>query len=135
VLRRLAHPEEAPHGQIRVLVSTVRSLIQPVAPRLGGLEPGQLEGGAAHDFEKRVKRLSVLAYERVDRVEKRGESAGRDGIVDDFPPTAGPPLPVEFWGEEGTEIRPFGVADQRSLPDAKSTDLFAPPCRELLSTD
>ncbi|MCC5697193.1 hypothetical protein LH612_28970, partial [Klebsiella pneumoniae] len=135
VLRRLAHPEESPHGQIRVLVTTVRSLIQPVAPGLGELEPVQLEVGDEHDFEELVQRLSGLAYERVDMVEKRGEFAVRGGIVDVFPPTAEHPLRVEFWGDEVTEIRPFGVADQRSLPDAKSTDLFAPPCRELLITD
>ncbi len=138
VLRRLAHPEEHPDGPIRVLVTTVRSLIQPIAPGLGQLRPVQLEVGEEHDFDELVRRLGDLAYERVDMVEKRGEFAVRGGIVDVFPPTEEHPLRVEFWGDEATEIRPFSVADQRSLADgdggAGDARLFATPCRELLLT-
>ncbi|MDA3648050.1 transcription-repair coupling factor [Saccharopolyspora indica] len=135
VLRRLAHPEEHAHGQVQVLVTTVRSLIQPIAPGLGELRPVRLSVGVEHDFEELVERLAALAYDRVDMVEKRGEFAVRGGIVDVFPPTEEHPLRVEFWGDEVTEIRPFAVADQRSLADAQDTELFAPACRELLISD
>ena len=135
VLRRLAHPEEHPCGQIRVLVTTVRSLIQPIAPGLGELRPVRLSVGVEVDFQETVEHLSALAYDRVDMVEKRGEFAVRGGIVDVFPPTEEHPLRVEFWGDEVTEIRPFAVADQRSLPEATDTDLTAPACRELLITE
>ncbi|RRO15489.1 transcription-repair coupling factor [Saccharopolyspora rhizosphaerae] len=135
VLRRLAHPEEHPCGRIRVLVTTVRSLIQPIAPDLGELRPVRLSVGDEVDFQETVERLAGLAYERVDMVEKRGEFAVRGGIVDVFPPTEEHPLRVEFWGDEVTEIRPFSVADQRSLPEATDTDLAAPACRELLITE
>ncbi|MCX2732099.1 transcription-repair coupling factor [Saccharopolyspora sp. NFXS83] len=134
VLRRLAHPEEHVEGPVRVLVTTVRSLIQPIAPGLGELAPVRLALGDEHDFEQLVERLAGLAYGRVDMVEKRGEFAVRGGIVDVFPPTVEHPLRVEFWGDEVTEIRPFSVADQRSLPDAPDTLLYAPACRELLIT-
>ncbi|RCW39961.1 transcription-repair coupling factor [Halopolyspora algeriensis] len=137
VLRRLAHPEEDARGPIRVLITTVRSLIQPIAPGLGELRPVRLRLGTEHDFEELVGRLAGLAYERVDMVEKRGEFAVRGGIVDVFPPTEEHPLRVEFWGDEVTEIRPFSVADQRSLSDGsgeEAAELFAPPCRELLIT-
>lgn len=133
VLRRLAHPEEHPRGSVRVLVTTVRSLIQPIAPGLGELSPVQLRPGEEHDFEEVVQRLAGLAYSRVDMVEKRGEFAVRGGIVDVFPPTEEHPLRVEFWGDEVTEIRSFAVADQRSL-EGVSAELFAPACRELLIT-
>ncbi|TWF92675.1 transcription-repair coupling factor [Saccharopolyspora dendranthemae] len=135
VLRRLAHPEEHPCGQIRVLVTTVRSLIQPIAPGLGELRPVRLSVGVEVDFQETVEHLSALAYDRVDMVEKRGEFAVRGGIVDVFTPTEEHPLRVEFWGDEVTEIRPFAVADQRSLPEATDTDLTAPACRELLITE
>ncbi|MDR7302673.1 transcription-repair coupling factor [Haloactinomyces albus] len=138
VLRRLAHPEEDARGPIRVLITTVRSLIQPIAPGLGELPPVRLRVGAEHDFEELVQRLAGLAYERVDMVEKRGEFAVRGGIIDVFPPTEEHPLRVEFWGDEATEIRPFSVGDQRSLSEDSGTEddveLFAPPCRELLIT-
>ena len=135
VLRRLAHPELHARGQVRVLVTTVRSLIQPVAPGLGELAPVQLGVGQEHDFEDLLQRLADLAYQRVDMVEKRGEFAVRGGIVDVFPPTEEHPLRLEFWGDEAAEIRPFSVGDQRSLPEAENAELFAPACRELLLTD
>jgi transcription-repair coupling factor (superfamily II helicase) len=134
VLRRLAHPEEHPAGPLRVLVTTVRSLIQPLAPGLGELAPVHLAVGAEHDFEQVVARLAELAYARVDMVEKRGEFAVRGGILDLFPPTAEHPVRVEFWGDEVAEIRAFAVADQRSLP-GEITDVVATPCRELLLTE
>jgi transcription-repair coupling factor (superfamily II helicase) len=132
VLRRLAHPEES--SPLRVVVATVRSVIQPMAPGLGELAPVHLEVGVEHDFGELVERLAEVAYARVDMVEKRGEFAVRGGILDVFPPTAEHPLRVEFWGDEVSEIRPFSVADQRSLP-TEVHDFVAPPCRELLLTE
>jgi transcription-repair coupling factor (superfamily II helicase) len=134
VLRRLAHPEEHPSGRLRILVTTVRSLIQPLAPGLGELTPVDLRVGSEHDFEQAVERLVELAYARVDMVEKRGEFAVRGGILDLFPPTAEHPVRVEFWGDEVSEIRPFSVADQRSLP-GEIASVVATPCRELLLTE
>jgi transcription-repair coupling factor (superfamily II helicase) len=132
VLRRLA-TGDAP----KVVVATVRSLIQPMAPGLGTLEPIRLAVGVEQDFDQLVDRLVGLAYTRVDMVEKRGEFAVRGGILDLFVPTAEHPVRVEFWGDEVTEIRQFSVADQRSLggESAEITELTAPPCRELLLTD
>ena len=132
VLRRLAHPEE--HGALRVVVTTVRSLIQPLAPGLGELAPIELRVGEEQDFEHVVARLAEIAYARVDMVEKRGEFAVRGGILDVFPPIAEHPVRVEFWGDEVSEIRAFSVADQRSLP-GEITEVTAPPCRELLLTE
>ena len=48
-------------------------------------------------------------------VEKRGEFAVRGGIARRLPPTADHPVRVEFFGDEITDIRTFGVIDQRSL--------------------
>ncbi|AOS61577.1 transcription-repair coupling factor [Actinoalloteichus hymeniacidonis] len=134
VLRRLAHPKESGLGPLRVVVTTVRSLIQPLAPGLGEVAPVHLRVGEEHDFAEQAQRLANLAYSRVDMVEKRGEFAVRGGILDVFPPTCEHPLRVEFWGDEVSEIRAFSVADQRSLPEPVA-ELLAPPCRELLITD
>ena len=73
-----------------------------------------------------------LAYTRVDMVEKRGEIAVRGGMLDLFPPTADHPVRVEFFGDEITDIRTFGVIDQRSLSAIET--VTAPPCREILLT-
>ena len=66
ILRRLAHPEE--QGPLKVVVATVRSLIQPMAPGLGELAPVHLKTGGEHDFEQVHIRLADHAYARVDMV-------------------------------------------------------------------
>ncbi|MFE9652927.1 transcription-repair coupling factor [Micromonospora sp. NPDC006431] len=136
VLRRLAHPESADaHGRtgpLRVVVSPVRSLLQPQLKGLGDLEPVQLTAGDEADLEEVARRLTDMAYARVDLVTKRGEFAVRGGILDVFPPTDEHPSRVEFWGDEVEEIRTFAVADQRTIEQVPQ--LWAPPCRELLLT-
>ncbi|MCB0931827.1 MAG: transcription-repair coupling factor [Mycobacterium sp.] len=135
LLRRLAHPDDARLGPpIRVLVTTVRSLLQPMAADLAEIEPVTLAVGAECDFDALLARLVELAYSRVDMVARRGEFAVRGGILDLFPPTAEHPVRVEFWGDEITEMRMFSVADQRSIPELDVDAVVAVPCRELLLT-
>ncbi len=134
VLRRLAHPGDAPGtGPLSVVVAPVRSVLQPQVRGLADLEPVELAVGQEHELDDVVRRLAAAAYHRVDLVEKRGEFAVRGGIVDVFPPTEEHPSRVEFFGDEVDEIRTFSVADQRTLEKAER--LWAPPCRELLLTD
>src|SRR6195952_918719 len=146
VLRRLNNPDDRRFGTpLRVVVTTARSLLQPMAPDLADIEPviltvGQESGfdaGAAPaaTFDDVLARLVDLAYSRVDMVGKRGEFAVRGGILDVFPPTAEHPVRAEFWGDEVTELRMFSVADQRSIPEVELDTVVAVPCRELLLTD
>ncbi|MQY25096.1 transcription-repair coupling factor [Nocardia aurantia] len=135
VLRRLAHPEDPVFREpLRVVVTTVRSLMQPMAAGLGDIEPIVLRRGAEFDFDELIERLVEFAYERVDMVGKRGEFAVRGGILDLFPPTADHPVRVEFLGDEVGELRVFSVADQRSLIEVPVEGVVAQPCRELLLT-
>ena len=136
VLRRLAHPDDERLGPpLRVVVTTVRSLVQPMAPDVADIEPVTLTLGEEADFDAVIHRLVELAYTRVDMVGKRGEFAVRGGILDVFPPTAEHPVRIEFWGDEISEMRMFAVADQRSIPDIDVETVIAVPCRELLLTD
>ncbi|HEU5033307.1 MAG TPA: transcription-repair coupling factor [Mycobacteriales bacterium] len=136
VLRRLRHPDptDPATGRVQVVVAPVRSVLQPQVPDLGDLVPVALHPGDEADFDEVVRRLTDIAYSRVDMVERRGEFAVRGGILDVFPPTEEHPLRVEFWGDTVEEVRWFKVADQRSLEVAEH-GLWAPPCRELLLTD
>ena len=129
VLRRLAHPGGR---ELSVVVAPVRSVLQPQLKGLGDLEPVELVTGGEAELEDVARRLSDMAYARVDLVTKRGEFAVRGGILDVFPPTDEHPSRVEFWGDEIEEIRTFAVADQRTIEPVER--LWAPPCRELLLT-
>jgi transcription-repair coupling factor (superfamily II helicase) len=135
VLRRLAHPAGPgePNGPLAVVVTAVRSLLQPIVSGLGDLEPVTLHVGQASELDDLLVRLVEIGYSRVDLVGSRGEVAVRGGIVDVFPPTEEHPLRVEFFGDTIEEIRYFKVADQRSIGPAEH-GLWAPPCRELLLT-
>ncbi len=146
MLRRLAHPDDARLGPpLQVVVTAVRSLLQPMTPQLGLEEPITLavgddtsaDGGGGYQggFEGVVARLVELAYTRVDMVGRRGEFAVRGGILDIFAPVAEHPVRVEFWGDEIAEMRMFSVADQRSIPEISVDTLVAVACRELLLTD
>ncbi len=136
VLRRLAFPDDDRLGApLKVLVTTVRSLLQPMAPGLAGIEPVTLTVGTEAEFEDVIARLVDLAYTRVDMVGKRGEFAVRGGILDIFPPTAEHPVRVEFWGDEVSEMRMFSVADQRSIPELDVHTVTAVACREFLLTE
>ncbi len=136
LLRRLAHPDDTRLGPpLQVVVTAVRSLLQPMASGLGQLEPLTLTVGDEVVFEDVIARLAELSYTRVDMVGRRGEFAVRGGILDIFAPTAEHPVRVEFWGDEVSEMRMFSVADQRSIPEIGIDTVFAVACRELLLTD
>jgi len=136
VLRRLAHPAGPgePNGPLTVVVTPVRSLLQPIVSGLGDLEPVTLRVGQACELDDLLTRLVEIGYSRADMVGSRGEIAVRGGIVDVFPSTEEHPLRIEFFGDTIEEIRYFKVADQRSIGPAER-GLWAPPCRELLLTD
>ena len=136
LLRRLAHPDDERLGPpLRVVVTTTRSLLQPMAPDIADIEPVTLTLGGEAEFDAVIARLVDLAYARVDMVGKRGEFAVRGGILDVFPPTAEHPVRIEFWGDEVSEMRMFSVADQRSIPEIAVDFVVAVPCREVLLTD
>ncbi|MFC7755811.1 transcription-repair coupling factor [Tsukamurella soli] len=135
VLRRLAHPDDTSYGPpLQVVVATVRSLVQPMAPGLGDAPTVTLAEGLELDFEELVETLVELAYTRVDMVGKRGEFAVRGGILDVFPTTTDHPVRVEFFGDEIAELRAFSVADQRSQPEVEMPVVHVHACREILLT-
>ena len=90
---------------------------RPTALRLAvGDEPG-IDGLAEH--------LALAGYERVDRVEERGQFAVRGGLVDVFPSTGREPLRVELFGDEIEQIRAFSPFTQRALHAAESAVVYA----------
>ncbi|KAA9105697.1 transcription-repair coupling factor [Microbacterium rhizomatis] len=132
VLRAIA----ASDGTVPMVVTaSVRAALQPLAAGLIDLAPVSLTvGGRGHDLGAVIERLVELAYHRVDMVSRRGEFAVRGGILDVFPPIADHPYRIEFFGDEVEQIRPFSVADQRSLPE-EVANVLLDASRELLLTE
>src|SRR5439155_6984543 len=62
-----------------------------------------------------AEHLASAGYDRVERVEERGQFAVRGGIVDVFPSTGREPLRVELFGDEIEQVRAFSPFTQRAL--------------------
>ncbi|HEX5449724.1 MAG TPA: transcription-repair coupling factor [Gaiellaceae bacterium] len=90
----------------------VRPLALTVAK---GDEPG-LDALAEH--------LADAGYERVERVEERGQFAVRGGLVDVFPTTGREPLRIELFGDTIEQIRAFSPFTQRALREVESATIF-----------
>jgi transcription-repair coupling factor (superfamily II helicase) len=69
--------------------------------------------------------FALAGYERVDRVEERGQFAVRGGIVDVFPTTGREPLRVELFGDEIESIRAFSPFTQRALHAVETAVVYA----------
>jgi transcription-repair coupling factor (superfamily II helicase) len=134
VIRRLVHAKKDRQTEIKVLVASVRAVLQPLIKSIADTEPVAIKRGDEIEISALAKNLFNIGYNKVDLVERRGEFAVRGGLVDVFPSSEEHPIRVEFFGDEIEEIRYFAVIDQRSLGEAEN-GLFAPPCRELLITD
>ena len=66
--------------------------------------------------------LALAGYERVERVEERGQFAVRGGLVDVFPTTGREPLRIELFGDEIEAIRAFSPFTQRALHAGRGRD-------------
>ena len=120
--------------ELRVVVTSVRGLIQPINGALLSTELIKLELGANLSLEALIERLSFFGFMRTDLVEKRGDFAVRGGIVDFFPADQEHPVRVDFFGDVIEEIELFTVADQRTFSPVVG-ELITYPCRELLLTE
>ncbi len=87
-----------------------------------GLPPASARPAALHvatgeepGIDSLAEHLASAGYERVERVEERGQFAVRGGLVDVFPTTGREPLRIELFGDEIEQIRAFSPFTQRAL--------------------
>src|SRR6476619_2580329 len=86
--------------------------------------PLRLSPGDEPGLEALAEQLSSAGYERVERVEERGQFAVRGGLVDVFPTTGREPLRIEFFGDEVEGIRAFSPFTQRALHPVERTTIY-----------
>jgi len=91
----------------------------------------ELKLGDTLPLEQFLKRMVELGYERVERVESKGEMSVRGGIVDFYPLTMASGVRIEWFDDEIDSIRTFDVNDQRSIEKFESMAIL--PCREILA--
>ncbi len=107
------------------LVCASASALAEGMPPLGA-RPGMLavRPGDAPGIDGLTERLVLGGYDRVDRVEERGQFAVRGGIVDVFPSTGREPLRIELFGDEIEQVRAFSPFTQRALHTVDETIVY-----------
>src|SRR5207244_1574135 len=71
-----------------------------------------------------AEELALVGYERVERVEERGQFAVRGDLMDVFPTTGREPLRVEFFGDEIESARAFSPFTQRTLHPVEDATIY-----------
>lgn len=82
------------------------------------------------DLEELVKSLVMMAYERVDTVERRGQFAVRGGIADVFSIDSDSAVRIELFGDEIDSLRKFDINTQRSTGMLNGVRIL--PAREII---
>ena len=95
--------------------ASARALAEGMPPTASRPHPIRLASGEEVGLDRFVESLALAGYERVERVEERGQIAVRGGLVDVFPSTGREPLRVELFGDEVEQVRAFSPFTQRTL--------------------
>lgn len=109
-------------ASLEALISGKGIVIATAAAMLRALVPPEdfksacrvLEKDVTLEQEELVRQLAEAGYEPAEVVETPGKFCRRGGIVDLFPPAAGAPVRVEFFGDVIESLRLFDPATQRS---------------------
>ena len=87
-------------------------------------EPIEIEQGQEPGIDLLAEGFALGGYERVERVEERGQFAVRGGLVDVFPTTGREPLRIELFGDEIESIRAFSPFTQRALHPVEAAVVY-----------
>ncbi len=93
--------------------------------------PLELARGDEPGIEALAEQLAFAGYERVERVEDRGQIAVRGGLIDVFPSTGREPFRIELFGDEIESIRAFSPFTQRALREAERVTVYPATERRL----
>ncbi|HVX66415.1 MAG TPA: transcription-repair coupling factor [Bryobacteraceae bacterium] len=131
----------SPHAEIaeqraralwRLATERVPITVTPVASALLRNEPASfyrqlaltLRTGEEIGLEDVVSHLESIGYERREPVELPGDFSVRGGILDVFPPGAGKPYRLEFFGDQIESMRRFEPDTQRSISKAQEASFL-----------
>ncbi|HTS72818.1 MAG TPA: transcription-repair coupling factor [Gaiellaceae bacterium] len=114
-----------------LVCASATALAEPLPPPEARPEPIVLDRSASPGLEALAEQLALAGYERVDRVQERGQFAVRGGLVDVFPTTGRDPLRVELFGDEVEAVRAFSPFTQRALHEVERAVVYPAAERRL----
>jgi len=114
-----------------LVCASAAALAEPLPPPEARPAPIALAASEAPGLEALAELLALAGYERVDRVQDRGQFAVRGGLIDVFPTTGREPLRVEFFGDEIEAVRAFSAFTQRALHEVDGAVVYPAAERRL----
>src|SRR5438874_8069810 len=98
-----------------LVCTSATALAEGMPPPSERPDPTEVAQGQEPGIDVLAEAFALAGYERVERVEERGQFAVRGGLVDVFPTTGREPLRIELFGDEIESIRAFSPFTQRAL--------------------
>jgi transcription-repair coupling factor (superfamily II helicase) len=107
-----------------LVCASATALVEGMPPPSERPEPIEVAQGQEPGIDLLAEGFALAGYERVERVEERGQFAVRGGLVDVFPTTGREPLRIELFGDEIESIRAFSPFTQRALHPVESAVVY-----------
>src|SRR5207342_530569 len=107
-----------------LVCASAAALAEAMPPPEARTEPLTLAPGSSPGLDGLAEHLALAGYERVDRVQERGQFVVRGGLVDVFPTTGREPFRVELFGDEIEAIRAFSPFTQRALREVAEATIY-----------
>ncbi len=118
----------------KIIVTSVDAFASKYTPKKLFAEYNlKIKEGLEIDLRVLATKLVQCGYERVDRVEGKGQFALRGGILDVFPTCSTYPYRIELFGDEVESIRTFNTESQRSIDKVSKIEIF--PAKEIVLTE
>jgi transcription-repair coupling factor (superfamily II helicase) len=114
-----------------LVCASAAALAEPLPPQEARPQRIELAAGEALGLDALAERLALAGYERVERVQERGEFAVRGGLIDVFPTTGREPLRIELFGDELETVRAFSPFTQRALHEVEGAVVYPATERRL----
>jgi transcription-repair coupling factor (superfamily II helicase) len=120
-----------------LVCASAAAIAEGLPPRDARPAPLSVRIGDEPGIDALAEQLASAGYERVERVEERGQFAVRGGLVDVFPTTGREPFRVELFGDEIEQIRAFSPFTQRALRTVDAATIYpaGERLRELVEID
>src|SRR6478736_4006658 len=111
-------------GRGGLVCASATAIAEGLPPAADRAAPLTVTTGDEPGIDSLAEHLAGAGYERVERVEERGQFAVRGGLVDVFPTTGREPLRIELFGDEIESIRAFSPFTQRALHPVESAVIY-----------
>ncbi|AKL93626.1 transcription-repair-coupling factor Mfd [Clostridium aceticum] len=112
-------------GEVCVVVASIEALLLKLTPvDIYKKYQHTFTVGQRIQLQEIMKSFVLQGYEKVERVDTKGQFSTRGGIIDIFPPSEENPLRIELFDDEVDSIRHFEVETQKSIDKIEEVKVY-----------